>query len=175
MFTEIFGILRFMIALLFILLSFGAHAENLQTGYVEACHDADTCKVSVGNSSKTWTVRLAGVDAPEADQEYGDLAQIELESLVRGKTVELDCTGRSYKRYTCYMYINGQDVGDILISNGWAFELIHFSKGRYTDAQLRAKLEGRGLWGFGFAQSPVCFREKNREQCRKNPHFGIVE
>lgn len=167
--------MRLMKTLTFVIFMAMASSAFSETAYIESCNDGDTCKAYIGSTSQRVTVRLAGVDAPEADQEYGDLAQIKIESLIRGQEVQLECEGHSYRRSTCRIFLDDVDVGGWMVENGWAFEVIFYSKGRYTQAQRFAKREGLGLWGLGFKQSPVCFREKGREQCRRNPHFGITE
>ena len=51
--------------------------------------DGQTVFVNVGPNRKL-TVVLAGVDAPELTQEFGDVAQKHLESLILNKGVEVE-------------------------------------------------------------------------------------
>lgn len=163
------------IFILSLLVSWNAWGGSFESAYIETCHDGDTCKAYIARTSQWVTVRLAGLDAPELGQEYGDLALAELESRVKGREVQLECVGQSYRRQACRIYVEGVDIGGEMVRSGWAFEIVFHSGGLYREAQSLAQNEERGLWGLQFRQSPLCFREKKRSQCLSNPHFGITK
>ncbi len=70
-----------------LLLTSPASAETL-TGRVIRIADGDTMTVLVGARNQ-MEVRLAGVDAPERDQPFGERSRQNLARLVAGKTIEV--------------------------------------------------------------------------------------
>jgi endonuclease YncB( thermonuclease family) len=60
----------------------------------------------------TYSIRVAGIDAPEHDQPFGAVSTQHLAALVSGKTVALECENeRSYGRLICKIFLfNGEDV-----------------------------------------------------------------
>ena len=74
-----------------------ALADTIQ-GKVIKIADGDTVAI-VDESGKKHRVRLAGIDAPEKDQPYGDVSTQGLVELVSGKTVTIKYEKRDlYKR-----------------------------------------------------------------------------
>jgi endonuclease YncB( thermonuclease family) len=67
-------------------------------GRVVKVADGDTVTI-VDDSGKKHRIRLAGIDAPEKDQPYGDVSTQDLIALVSGKTVTIEYDKRDrYKR-----------------------------------------------------------------------------
>jgi micrococcal nuclease len=60
----------------------------------------------------TYSIRFAGIDAPEHDQRFGAESTQHLTVLVSGKSVALECENeRSYGRLICKILLpNGEDV-----------------------------------------------------------------
>lgn len=85
------------------------------TGIVNWVFDGDTIKV--GNTR----VRIANLDAPELNMRGGHKAKSRMIQLVHGRRVTCVLEGRrSYNREVGLCFIGGQDVGEILISEGLA-------------------------------------------------------
>ncbi len=107
--------------------------------------DGDTIAI------KRIKIRLAGIDAPELDQPWGQKSKWEMVKICKGKTIHVELTGEtSYDRLvgTCYLP-DGTDIGAELIKAGLALDGGHFSKGKYRDLEpegIRKKLKFYGHW-----------------------------
>jgi endonuclease YncB( thermonuclease family) len=102
-------------------------------------------------------IRLSGIDAPESDQlcrgddslQYrcGAKAANALDEHIAGRPVSCEGIDRDqYRRTVAMCSIDGEDVAGWLVSNGFAFDWLRYSKGRYTAAQKEAEQAGRGVW-----------------------------
>ena len=117
-------------------------------------------------------VRLIGMDTPELDQKpYGPQAARALGALVRvGMEVQLepDVEARDRNgRLLAYVWVGRSMVNWRMVRDGWAVLLTYEPNVQYveafTDAQRRAREEGRGLWATGgFDCSP---REHRARRC----------
>jgi len=102
-------------------------------------------------------IRIWGIDAPELTQECVGraggvipcgkhakrfLGQILADSAPVCETVTHDQYGRHISR----CQVNGQDLGALMVSSGWALDFERFSHGAYAGMQAVAKREKRGLW-----------------------------
>lgn len=107
--------------------------------------DGDTIVVS------KVKVRLAGIDAPELDQPWGQKSKWEMVRICKGQVIRVELTGEtSYDRLvgTCYLP-DGRDIGAEIIMAGLALDGGHFSAGKYhhlEPAGVRAKLQNYGRW-----------------------------
>lgn len=106
--------------LLFSLVVSSAFADQL-TGRVVSIADGDTVTVLDG-SNQQHKIRLAGIDAPEKKQPYGELAKQHLASLVfnRQVIVEWDKTDR-YQRIVGKVLVNGNDANLEQLKAGMAW------------------------------------------------------
>ena len=90
-------------------------------------------------------VRLAGIDAPELDQPFGQKSKWAMVNICKGQVVTVKLNGEtSYDRLvgTCYLS-DGRDIGAELIKQGLAVDWGVFSGGRYRcyePAGIRRKL-----------------------------------
>lgn len=102
-------------------------------------------------------IRLWGVDAPESRQfcalptgsswRCGDDARTALARLTAGTTVRClpqyrDRDGRQVARCS----VNRTDLGEAMVSQGWALDYPHFSKGVFQAAERRARARRIGVW-----------------------------
>ncbi|WP_208353957.1 thermonuclease family protein [Pseudaestuariivita rosea] len=107
--------------------------------------DGDT--IVIGNIK----VRLAGLDAPELDQPWGQKSKWAMVNLCKGQIIRCELTGEtSYDRLvgTCYL-ADGTDIGAELIKQGLALDGGHFSKGKYRHLEpqgIRKRLKYYGRW-----------------------------
>ena len=96
-------------------------------------------------------VRLAGIDAPELDQPWGQKSKWAMVKLCKGQTIRVELTGEtSYDRLvgTCYLP-DGRDIGEEIVKQGLALDGGHFSKGKYQHLEhpeIRRKLKNYGRW-----------------------------
>ena len=119
----------------FLLLVFAAaaQAQTQLMGLVTHVRDGDTIKIG------PVAVRLEGVSAPELKEQFGEDAKIFLRKLVTGKKVLCRLTGsKTYDRFVGICFLNGQDIGEIIIAEGLALDCPRYSKGRYARFQIAA-------------------------------------
>ena len=70
--------------------------------------DGDTVTI-MDDSGKKHRIRLAGIDAPEKDQSYGDVSTQGLVELVSGKTITIEYEKRDrYKRIVGKVLVDPQ-------------------------------------------------------------------
>lgn len=129
-----------------------AHAERL-TGRVVGIQDGDTLTL-LDSNRREQRIRLAGIDAPEARQRYGQAARRALSAEAFGKEAAADCpkTDR-YGRKVCVVAVGGRDVGLALLEAGAAWHFKAFAKEqspsdrvRYARAEEDARRRQAGLW-----------------------------
>jgi endonuclease YncB( thermonuclease family) len=132
------------------------------SGKVVGVTDGDTIKVLV--NKKSVTVRLEGIDAPEARQSFSTKAKEALAELVADKTVTVKKTGTDrYNRTLGVVMVGDLDVNAKLVEDGWAW---HFK--RYSDDKHLAQLEAdarkakRGLWADEKPLAPWDYRARQK-------------
>jgi endonuclease YncB( thermonuclease family) len=146
----------FFVFLFLIFLNFvtGAVLADLSAARVVGIKDGDTVTV-VMNDGQQREIRLAGIDAPEAGQAFGQESTAHLSALVDGKNVNLDCTGEeSYKRLICKIQLlNGEDVDLDQIKAGMAWHYKQYQRlqtatdrSTYGAAEDEARRARIGLW-----------------------------
>ena len=121
--------------------------------------DGDTIRIDYDGTSTP--VRLIGVDTPETvDQRttvqcFGQEASDYLKAKLTGKsvTIEADPTQSDrdkYDRLLRYVYLDGEDVGLSIISNGYGHEYTYYipyqKQTAYKTAQKTAEAQNLGLW-----------------------------
>ena len=95
-------------------------------------------------------IRLQGVAAPEYNSrrkdEGGQEAYEALASLVDGHEVRCELDGTTaVKRPVGICYLGGEDLGAVLVQNGFARDCPRYSQGRYRAAEQGARQHGRDL------------------------------
>ena len=125
-----------------------------KTAKIYAVIDGDTVKAVISN--KKVTIRLIGMDAPEANppQCFSREAAQAMRGLVLNKTVKLEAdkvVKDKYGRWLRYAYLeDGRMVNEELIKGGFASTLV-IDNARYKDrlaaAQDTAKTTSVGIWG----------------------------
>ena len=138
-------------------------------GKVVGVSDGDTITVLDINKAQ-HKIRLAGIDAPEKGQEFGNSSKEFLSDLVYGKTVnvpdsKLDRYGRTVSR----VFIGNTDASIEMIKAGMAW---HFKKYEleqkledrlsYNAAEIKARNARLGLWSQGEAKRPEDFRSESK-------------
>ncbi len=141
---------------------------------VEKCIDGDTCWFKT--SDDKFKVRFSGVDAPEKKQEFASTTSRYVFDSLKNSKVDLKCTGQSFDRKVCEIFVNGTDFAIDLISKGYAFEASSFTKNKYSSFVASAKSQKLGVWGIKGMQSPFCFRQAKRKkvnsECIKDPMYN---
>lgn len=141
-----------------------SYGETLQ-GKVVGISDGDT--ITVLDGSKTQhKVRLAGIDAPEKSQAFGDRSKQYLSDQVFGKTVTVDWNKTDkYGRTIGKVIINGQDANLRQVQAGLAWHYKQYEKEQsasdrnsYAQAETDARARHIGLWHDATPMPPWDFR-----------------
>lgn len=118
---------------------------------VIAVTDGDTLKVRCGSEGRyeQITVRLAGIDAPEKKQPYGQRARKELAALCQGVQARIQprSTDR-WRRAVADVQCNGTDVAQYMVGHGWAWVFDKYAQEykHLYPLQARARAGHYGLW-----------------------------
>lgn len=107
-----------------------------------SCHDGDTCRVKT-TTGEIWKIRLSGIDAPEIKQPFGVEAQNHLEKLIKDQKVQMECTGMSFDRHTCRIFLKEKDLGEEMVKEGLAWEAPQYSKINMPELWQWQKLTAR--------------------------------
>ena len=108
--------------LLFVLAAVVTTAQSAElTGRVVGVHDGDTITLLVAGNQQV-KVRLAGIDAPELAQPYGQKAKQALSDLAFGKDARVESAGPDkYGRTLGTVYVGAVNVNAMLIQKGVAW------------------------------------------------------
>ena len=144
------------------------HGETLQ-GKVVRISDGDTITVLDGNKVQ-HKIRLAGIDAPEKSQAFGERSKQHLSDLVFGKTVTVDWNkSDKYGRTVGKVIVNGQDANLRQVQAGLAWHYKQYEKEQsaadrsaYAHAETDAKTIKSGLWQDTAPTPPWDFRHAPR-------------
>jgi endonuclease YncB( thermonuclease family) len=155
-----------LLALTFIFSIQAASADTI-IGKVVGVSDGDTITVLDQNNTQ-YKVRLAGIDAPEKKQAFGNVSKKSLSDLVFDSQVTVDWHKQDrYGRIVGKVILNGQDVNLEQINRGMAWfykkyqnELILDDRLSYLRAQVAAKNSNTGLWLDHEPIAPWVFRKK---------------
>lgn len=152
-------------------------AENL-SGRVVYVQDGDTLTL-LDPDKRQHRIRIAGIDAPEKAQPFGNRSRQNLASMAHGQEAIADCpkTDR-YGRKVCKVWVQPSDcptcgktldVGYAQISAGMAWwyrayvkEQSAEDRGRYESEENDARLRKRGLWVDDSPVPPWEWRRKAR-------------
>ena len=131
-------------------------------------YDGDT--VTVIDGPRKFRVRLYGIDAPEAVQDYGIESRDLLRKLILGKTVavavmDVDPYGRAVARITS----GATDVNAEMIREGAAWYYQHFApkETAFAEAETAARSARKGLWNAASPVPPWDFRKQSREPAKR--------
>ena len=140
-----------------------------QSARVVRVKDGDTYVFKT--DSRSFTVRLNKIDAPELKQNGGYGAFKFVSSLINGKIVEYDSTGKDkYGRMLVSTKLNGLRLDSIIIRNGWAWHYVYYDKERLLDSMMQEAISNHlGLWSCGVTK--VCppslwrgYNSRNRDK-----------
>lgn len=151
---------RWVLGLGAVLLALAAHAAPLH-GRVVAVLDGDTLEILVAGRAER--IRLAGIDAPEKRQDFGQVAKASLVQLCFGQTasaevVERDRYGRAIARVMC----GGRDVSLAQVERGLAWHYTAYSRDvQLARAQQQAQSQRLGLWSRPDAVAPWEWRRQH--------------
>lgn len=145
-------------------------------GKVISVADGDTVTILDANKEK-HKIRLAGIDAPESAQPYGNAAKKHLSSLIGSKSVCVDWYKHDkYNRKIGVILLNDQDINYEMVKAGYAWHFKKYEKEQkpedrvlYSDAQNTARSDVIGLWSEPNPIEPDAWRAGERS---KKPEVG---
>lgn len=144
------------------------HAGTID-GRVVGVADGDTITV-LDAVLVQHKIRLAGIDAPEKKQAFGQRSRQSLSDQVFGVTVTVETSKRDkYSRGVGKVLVGGVDVNLAQVRRGMAWHYKAYAKEQpavdrkvYADAENEARAAGLGLWAdpepvppWGFRRSKV--------------------
>ena len=137
---------------LLLALACAAQAETI-TGMVVGVADGDTITV-LDSGKMQHKIRLAGIDAPEKKQAFGNRSKESLSDMVFDKTVNVETEKRDrYGRQIGKVLVNGQDVNLVQVERGMAWFYRQYQREQspndrrlYEAAEDAARADKRGLW-----------------------------
>lgn len=144
--------LAFATACLFVLMGATAVGADTLAAKVVRIVDGDTLVVEAG--AKRHRIRLAGIDAPEKDQPWGEAATRELRRQVAGRQVAVEWhKADRWKRLIGVVVLDGEDVNLHLVDRGLAWHYKRYAdeqtpeqREAYSAAETAAQDARRGLW-----------------------------
>ena len=107
-------------------------------------------------------VMLSEVDAPELAQEHGEEARQFSEKLLLKKKVKVTFKGKDFlgNKLAKITFKNNQDVGQVLLKNGWAMVKERNKNKKLLAFQSQAKNDKLGLWITENPTTPWVFRRQ---------------
>lgn len=142
-------------------------AAKVIHGRVVGVSDGDS--VSVLDAQKTqYKIRLAGIDAPERAQAYGQKAKESLSDLVFGKLVDVEWSKQDrYGRIVGMITLAGVDINLEQIKRGMAWHYKQYQNEQspedrvaYAQSESQARDKKLGLWRDPAPIEPAVFRQK---------------
>ncbi len=117
-------------------------------------------------------IRLHSIDAPERRQlcrrdgepwQCGMDATRALKAFLGSRPVSCEELGRDrYRRVVAKCAVNGADIGEWMVSRGWAVAYYLYSY-EYSRAEQHAKSARQGVWSGGF-EKPWEWRKQQRKR-----------
>jgi endonuclease YncB( thermonuclease family) len=157
------------IVVAFLLSALACNAAIIE-GRVVGVADGDT--ITVLDAAKTQhKIRLAGIDAPEKSQPFGQRSKESLSDLVFSKTVTVE-TGKTdrYGREVGKVLADGIDANLAQLQRGFAWHYKAYEREQtatdrklYADAESEAKATHRGLWKVAEPVAPWEYRKAKRD------------
>lgn len=147
-----------------------ALADTL-TGRVVAIADGDTLTI-LDQENRQHKIRLAGIDAPEKSQDFGQKSKSNLSTLAYNQQATADCRKQDrYRREVCVVSVAGKEVGLEQVTAGMAWWYRQYAREQtpeertaYERAEFNAKIHRLGLWGSKNAIPPWDWRHTPLEK-----------
>lgn len=155
-------------------ISFAAAAHTIE-GRVVRVSDGDTVTLLDGLHAQ-YRIRLAGIDAPEKAQPYGDASKRHLSDMVFGESVTVD-----YEKHDRYGRIIGKILKDghdasleqLRVGLAWHYkqyqrEQSRADRGAYAEVEHDAQQAHAGLWRDPAPVPPWTWRLEKRSKREAN-------
>lgn len=137
------------------------------SGVVVALSDGDTVTV-LDDARQQHKVRLAGIDAPEKHQPFGDRAKQALALLAFRKQVTVEWHKQDrYSRLVGVLRVDSVDVGLELVRAGLAWHYVAYEREQsasdrkaYSEGESHARASHLGVWSDPDPTPPWEFRRR---------------
>lgn len=147
----------------------GVMADTLR-GVVVAVQDGDTLTL-LDSSKVQHNVRLAGIDAPEKGQPYGNRSKEGLSNLTYMRQAAVEWHKRDrFGRVVGKVIVDSQDVNLAQVASGLAWHYVAYAKEQapndralYSDAEAGARDRHIGLWQDSAPTAPWDYRRAKRD------------
>lgn len=138
---------------------------------VVAIADGDTLTARCGEPGayQQVKVRIAGIDAPEKAQPFGQRSKQALSALCFQETATISPTAQDkYRRTVADVLCRGQDVSTSQVKAGMAWVFDRYSEGyeHLSPLQDRARGARVGLWSDAAPMPPWEWRQQKRSTSR---------
>ena len=156
------------VALALISINCGLSAGTIQ-GNVVGVSDGDTITFLDATNTQ-HKIRLQGIDAPEKAQAFGQKSKQSLHQLVHSKQVTIEYQKKDkYGRTLGKVLQNGTDVcvAQIKLGMAWHYKQYESEQSKedretYSQAELAARTEAKGIWKDKNPTPPWEFRKQER-------------
>ncbi len=146
-----------------------ATADTELTGRIITVYDGDTATLFSEKENKKYKIRFYGIDAPEANQEFGRESGKMLRELIENQDVRVlvknvDPYGRCVGRVFC----EDLDVNLEMVRNGGAWYYRNYAPRELAlqSAEVQAKAARKGLWSAAAPQPPWEYRKQEKKSSR---------
>lgn len=158
----------FIVGALALLLWVSAAWSQVLVGRVVSIADGDTVTL-LDEHNAQHRIRLAGIDAPEGKQAFGQRAKEYLASLVFGRMVEVETEKKDrYGRTVGKIFADGRDVNLALLSAGLAWHYKRYEVEQsgvdrllYSRTEEAARMTQKGLWSENTPIPPWEWRKRS--------------
>ena len=149
-------------------LALQANAETL-LGKVINVADGDTITV-LDDTNTQHKIRLAGIDAPEKRQAFGNVSRLSLAEQVAGQSVTVEWFKfDKYRRKLGKVLLGGLDCNLVQIKSGMAWHYKQYQREQspadqqsYAAAEIEARAAKLGLWRDTAPMPPWEFRHQGK-------------
>lgn len=139
-------------------------AQSILAGKVVRVSDGDTITILTEDNNQV-KIRLAGIDCPEAHQDFGRKAKHFTSDFCFSKTVRVEVSAKDkYGRYLGIVTLqNGKNLNHELLKAGLAWHYKYFDQSKQlADLELVARTSKIGLWSLPNPIAPWDFRRYTR-------------
>jgi micrococcal nuclease len=156
---------RRFLSMAFLLLCFACLPAQAATLFGKVLEVMDGDEIRIFNLNRTIRVKLIGIDAPESNQPFGDVAKQHLADLILNKGVVVEYSGLGHDgAIVGRVLLNDVDMNAQMIRDGVAWydpayttQLNQAQREIYADSEQAARGEKRGLWQSADAIAPWQF------------------